>query len=538
MGSSRLIIGLDYGTTYTGVSFCEISDPASEQSHVEIVQDWPSCHGKFGTREKVPSEIAYLQEGVRWGSDIPPHEKRHMWTKLELDNREDSEVAKINNELSLLESRKPPMKIIADFLEQVKTHLIKNLDDRYGKELWRTLPITLVVTVPAVWSDTAKHRTKQAVEKAMPIVLTTEPEAAALYTIKTLRGTAQDAQFAVGDGFTVCDMGGGTVDLITYRITAIQPTVIEEASVGNGAQCGGSFVDRAFLHWLERRLGTQDFVKIAGSRSEEIPRTSLNEKTAQLVQDFTMGIKCGFSGTQENYLRLPYPLSTIDGDEKRGNVFGNLKITADDVKAMFDSCLCRTYELLQEQTQRARIGNLKIKYVFMVGGFSESPYMFSKIKDFLEKQEIQAIRPPYAWSAVVRGAVTKGLEKGVGAVLKRKSRRHYGTSCARLFQKRAHKRMANNQMKWLIEKGQTLLASEATHAATGFMLRWWSVYRVAVLTVDSNDIPLVYLKRNTSPCGRQYYSINVTVHISLQSSLNFYVTIKGKKFGSLTVSYD
>lgn len=196
-----------------------------------------------------------------------------------------------------------------------------------------------------------------------------------------------------------------------------------------------------------------------------------------------------------------------------------------------------------------------------------------------------------SWSAVVRGAVTKGLEKGVGAVLKRKSRRHYGTSCARLFQKRAHKRvdmftdwhsgkkMANNQMKWLIEKGQTLLASEATHAATGFMLRWWvgeekqivwkllscdadiapsrsvdkvskplrrsntanidqSVYRVAVLTVDSNDIPLVYLKRNTSPCGRQYYSINVTVHISLQSSLDFYVTIKGKKFGSLTVSYD
>lgn len=162
----------------------------------------------------------------------------------------------------------------------------------------------------------------------MPIVLTTEPEAAALYTIKTLRGTAQDAQFAVGDGFTVCDMGGGTVDLITYRITAIQPTVIEEASVGNGAQCGGSFVDRAFLHWLERRLGTQDFVKIAGSRSEEILRTSLNEKTAQLVQDFTMGIKCGFSGTQENYLRLPYPLSTIDGDEKKGIVFGNLKIAA------------------------------------------------------------------------------------------------------------------------------------------------------------------------------------------------------------------
>lgn len=284
--------------------------------------------------------MAYLKEGLRWGSDIPPHEKRHMWTKLELDNRGDGEAAMVIGEtVSSFGVRKPPVEIVADFLAQVKAHLIKNLDDKYGKELWRTLPITLVVTVPAVWSDVAKHRTMQAIEKAgfnslefrelrMPIIVTTEPEAAALYTIKTLRGTSQDTKLAVGDGFIVCDMGGGTVDLIAYRVASVQPTVIEEATVGNGAQCGGSFIDRAFLQWLELRLGTDDFIKIAGCRSEELPRTSLNRKAAKLLQDFTMEVKSGFSGTQTNYLLLPNPLSAIDDDEKRGISDGDLKITA------------------------------------------------------------------------------------------------------------------------------------------------------------------------------------------------------------------
>lgn len=59
-------------------------------------------------------------------------------------------------------------------------------------------------------------------------------------------------------------MGGGTVDLISYRIASLKPTVIEEATVGGGDQCGGAFVDRAFLKILELRLGGEDFVRLAG----------------------------------------------------------------------------------------------------------------------------------------------------------------------------------------------------------------------------------------------------------------------------------
>jgi molecular chaperone DnaK (HSP70) len=288
----------------------------------------------------VPSEVAYLPEGLRWGSQIPPHQPRQMWTKLELDQRPNGEAAKIVQELTSAASglRKQPVDIVADFLAQVKTHLMENLDERFGKYLWRTLPITLVITMPAVWSDAAKARTREAIDKAgfnslsfpqiRNIMVTTEPEAAAIYTIQTMRGTVQDQGLIAKDGFVVCDMGGGTVDLISYEVVKLHPIRVREATVGNGAQCGGTFVDRAFLQWLERRLGTSNFATITNDcRSEDLPRTSLAPKVAKLLQDFTMDAKSGFSGTETNYLQLPKPLCNLADSTSKGIFDGELKIT-------------------------------------------------------------------------------------------------------------------------------------------------------------------------------------------------------------------
>lgn len=354
---NRIVVGLDYGTTYTGehsysclaniyltiltgVAYCESSDVGAELEHVEVIHNWPSQHTKIGTKEKVPSEITYQAEGLVWGSLIPPSVDRHMWTKLQLDPQQDGEAAKIFRELSTSHQavRKQPVEVVADYLAQIKAHLIKNLDQKYGKALWRSLPVVLVVTVPAVWTDLAKDRTLQAIDKAgfnklefpqlaQQPVLITEPEAAALHTIKMLRSSTQGAQFKSDDGFLVCDMGGGTVDLISYRVDKIDPIAVQEVTIGCGDQCGGSFVDRAFLRWLEIKLGTMDFLKISDCRSEDMPRTSLPKKLARMLQDFIIEVKSGFSGTETSYIRLPNPLSSIEEDESRGIREGEICIT-------------------------------------------------------------------------------------------------------------------------------------------------------------------------------------------------------------------
>lgn len=159
------------------------------------------------------------------------------------------------------------------------------------------------------------------------IVTTTEPEAAALYTLLSMKGSTQITQLAIGDGFIVCDMGGGTVDLISYRVSNIEPVAIDEATIGTGDQCGGSFVDRAFIQFLEKKLGPKNFSKIAGSTAANMPHTSLPIKLAKMVQQFSLTAKSGFSGNEGFDLDLPAVLGDIE-DPERGMSDGELSITA------------------------------------------------------------------------------------------------------------------------------------------------------------------------------------------------------------------
>ncbi|RAR06959.1 hsp70 family protein [Stemphylium lycopersici] len=589
MINNRLVVAIDYGTTFTGVAFCETSDTGVVGKTIIVVQDWPSRHTKIATKEKTPSELA-LKDRSLWGSLIAPNEQRHVWTKLLLDDSKAGEVDKIMQELSPSGTGRlsnKPIDIIAEYLAHIKAHLIKNLDIHYGQGLWRTLPLTLIITVPAVWSDAAKDSTLKAVNKAgfnimeLPqlkrTVLTTEPEAAAIYTIQSMRGGVQDEQFAIGDGFVVCDMGGGTVDLISYRVAELQPTTLEEVTVGSGAQCGGSFVERGFLKWLERRLGTSDFLPLAGDRSENLPRTSLSPKLSRMVQDFVLEAKTGFSGHETNFLRLPVPLSSVEDDEAGGIQDGEIKLTPADMKEMFEFALCRTYELLLEQIHKARRADgVELKFVFMVGGFSESPYIYEKIKTFAEANGLQAVRPAHAWSAIVRGAVSKGLEgDGRTQIKNRKCRRYYGTACSFQFIVCKHRetdsyrceftgqKYANHQMQWLLKKGQDLSSMSKSHTYTELSACFWphsprsitldllasnadvapnrsvdkDVFTVATLDVDLTGVPQNAYTTHLSPQGSFFYVLDLRVEMCIQSSLEFSLLVNGVRYGAVTANY-
>lgn len=74
-------------------------------------------------------------------------------------------------------------------------------------------------------------------------------EAAAVYAFQKL--APENLSFR--DGFTLCDAGGGTVDLTSYRITSLKPRLeVDEISEGRSASCRSSIVD----HWCE--VYTQD----------------------------------------------------------------------------------------------------------------------------------------------------------------------------------------------------------------------------------------------------------------------------------------
>lgn len=62
----------------------------------------------------------------------------------------------------------------------------------------------------------------------------------------------------VGESFILCDAGGGTVDLISYTITSLNPILkVREAAPGSGGLCGSTFLNRRFGEFLVEKLGQQ-----------------------------------------------------------------------------------------------------------------------------------------------------------------------------------------------------------------------------------------------------------------------------------------
>ena len=81
-----------------------------------------------------------------------------------------------------------------------------------------------------------------------------EPEAAAMYALDVM----DPHNIKVGDTFTLCDAGGGTVDLISYTVSQLRPTLkITEATLGTGTLCGSSFLNRIFHNFLKDKLGNE-----------------------------------------------------------------------------------------------------------------------------------------------------------------------------------------------------------------------------------------------------------------------------------------
>jgi molecular chaperone DnaK (HSP70) len=310
---NKVVIGLDFGTTYRSV----LSSPCSSYLHlsrsavaysdqvdggcninaIQAIVDWP---GPRSTNEKVPSRISYGPPPaveIKWGYQIKPNDraKPHVLMKLKLDERlkRSKQMSLLLKFLAGLESLsiddldsddedeppeypgKSPVEVVADYLSEVRKHAWAKLEVKYGAELFRTLTKELVITVPAVWSERAKDLTLKAVTKAQwdvsKIAIVTEPEAAAVYTLKYMSSGVQQDQIKVNDHFVLVDAGGGTVDLISYKVTRIAPTYgVEEAVVGSGDKFGATFVEKEFLNWLNNWIGEEAYKKIPPRQSSDM----------------------------------------------------------------------------------------------------------------------------------------------------------------------------------------------------------------------------------------------------------------------------
>jgi len=476
-----LLIAYSVATVYT-----------STPDDVEIIKTWPGGNGI--TSDKVPTEISYVSPPspspssssspsssppplkTRWGFQFAPSEPRLRCMKLFLDRSQKLPfyVSPKDTATQLKKHNKTVVDAVADYLTEVYTHTMDTLTRRYGSAFMSTTKVEFVLTCPAVWSDAAKNTTLLAAEKAGmgardDIQMISEPEAAAVYALKTI----QPNHLSVGDNFVVCDAGGGTVDLIAYKIMSLKPLRVEESAVGTGGLCGSAFLNYRFEEHVRARIGAEHFDDMLARK----------QKTWQMgLKYFEEFVKRNFD-EDEQHAEVNVPFPGLPDDEAAGVDCGFLVMTAAQIKDIFEPVVKEVCDLVQGQVAGIRAAGGVVSGIVLVGGFGQSNYLYKRLKahfssaapppysvrpthaqanEPLNGASVEVMQPVYAWTAVVRGAVLRGLEGSM--VVSRKSRYHYGTSYATVYDEDKHavgerywsplweRWMVSDRMQWHIAK--------------------------------------------------------------------------------------
>ncbi|KAI0191984.1 hypothetical protein EV127DRAFT_510725 [Xylaria flabelliformis] len=487
-GPTTLVVGIDFGTTYSGVSWL-ICKPGSPTGQPEVVTLWETSHDirrNNSDRSKVPSKMHYDENGeLWWGFKIPAGAKTVEWFKLLLLNDADlKEHMKDSSHLhdarhSLLKLGKTPVQLIGEYLKVLWDHVLEQISRAKGKELINGMPFHVVLTVPAIWTDYARGRMCEAAGLAgifkhrdagkTTFSFVSEPEAAAIATIPELEDRA-DLQ--VGDSFVVVDAGGGTVDIISYKINTVQPLSVSECVEGEGALCGGTFLDKEFEVFLKNAVGEVSWNKMNES---DIRRMMNNE--------WEHGIKEAFSG-EPDYFTIELP--------SRAQI-AQLRFSSKQVQPIFDKIVSQTGALLEKQITAVKAKTLRLpKLVILVGGFGRSPYMFKYLEAKVDNRvTILQSRLEKPWTAICRGAALFGAESCSDTnqgqqplVRSRIARFNYGWIYETPFVDGIHDPrdkvwrpmrqiwQATNQMQWIVKRGEDVLLKEAK---TYDYLRYWSI---------------------------------------------------------------
>lgn len=335
----------------------------------------------------------------------------------------------------------------------------------YGDGTGRVLkkPVDFVLTVPAVWSDKARQMTLEAAVRAGLGVaeaghatgllrLITEPEGAAEYALRSM----QPGMLKIGECFVVCDAGGGTVDLISYKIASLSPLQLHECVVGSGGLCGAVYLDRRFEDFIQCRIGKETLDGMS------------HRARFQMNQYWETYIKREFNPTNKSNdsdTEFHVPVVGIPDDQEKGVKDGFLRVTHAEIHEIFEPIVLQVIDLISSQVISVlKSSHGPISAILLVGGFGSSEYLYHRILAW-SNSKIPIIQPRNAWTAVVRGAIIRGLQGEVAAVQSRLSRRYYGVVHDSSFDPTKHSEdekkwhelrcewVVRNRMQWYIRRG-------------------------------------------------------------------------------------
>ena len=283
-------------------------------------------------------------------------------------------------------------------------------------------------------------------------------------------------------------------------------------------------------------------------------------------------------------------------DPAQGVRRGKFKMNGTQVKAIFDPVVDEVVALVRGQIAATQ---KKVKAVLLVGGFGQNAYLRETVRAAIDPT-IEVMQPPNGWTAVVRGALMKGLSQLEPdtervKVASRSARKHYGTEIMSKYDSSKHskdtnwwylspfflhpRRLADHyrddydgelkvfDMSWFIIKGSPVTEDRA------FIRKYHKVWKVsegprqlvaqdilmfadpegkgapiykdggevkhlARLTADLSCIPVSELLQKLGKDGKMYYVIYYEIEMTYYSAQTKYCLVyKQVKYDSVTAEY-
>jgi len=299
----KLVIALDFGTTFSGIAFCF---PNQQDTKVASIIDWPGGE----SAPKIHTLISYDAKDSKkfsWGASVNRMTDSIIGIKLMLDPAQERPLylPAGNLQRDIRKLPKKPVEVAADFIRAIYQHALAEITKQVPRGYMSLCQQQFVLSVPAVWSDAAKHATLEAAKMAgmFPVTLIKEPEAAALYTMHSL-----DFALNVEDVFVVCDAGGGTVDLISYEVVAVTPNLqLRELVPGTGGMAGSLGLNQRFLDAVKSLVGDDQYHDLRKTKG-----FWLAEKT------FDREVKKAYRGDPNEEYFVTFPMASLEDDPDNG----------------------------------------------------------------------------------------------------------------------------------------------------------------------------------------------------------------------------
>ncbi|KAK3714630.1 hypothetical protein QZH41_012080 [Actinostola sp. cb2023] len=492
-----VVVAIDFGTTFSGYAFAFTRDPTS----IHMMRRWEG--GDPGvTNQKTPTTLLLKPDGsfhsYGFGArdfyhDLEPDEAR-KWLffekfKMALHTKKD-----LNKAIEIKAANGRSIKALTVFahaLKFFKDHVIEELTDQSATQILED-DIQWVITVPAIWKAPAKQFMRNAayeaglatLDDADRILIALEPEAASIFCRKlkmrdclweeSKRRSSRvslNTDNRVADGFQdrtrylVVDCGGGTVDLTVHELDTKAGT-LEELHKGTGGACGGTGVDEEFEMLLKKIFG-KDFIE---QFKYKRPAGWVDMMIAFEAKKRTA------SPTKTNPLNISLPFVFIDYYKKhKGSSiesavkkFGNpnvkwssqglLRIAPDTMKELFSPVVKQIIQHIRVLLSTRSVSD--VRYLFLVGGFAESPLLQYAVRDAFGSQ-MQIIIPHDVSLTILKGAVLFGLNPTVIRV--RRAAMTYGVGVLNRYVIGKHpksKLVKKNGIEWCTDVFDKFVAAD------------------------------------------------------------------------------